>query len=200
MTPPTITETAFANMLIHVALEFVGLTETKPNAQWDNPKTKGPDPEINARLIGLMRPAPWEPGWAHCAAFAEGMVVEALLRCGATAVMTRKFSAVHTPHVMSNYRAFKKLGLISPTPSMGALWLAQHGLTDMGHEGIITVPVVSAGRMGTIESNTSAGPAQTAMGDREGDWITEKERAHSTNGKLRTRGFVSVASILKLIE
>lgn len=198
MNTPQITETALANMIIKVAREFVGLKETRPNAQWDDPKTKGPDSEINARLIALMRPAPWELGWAHCAAFGEAMVCEALRRCGASEEQIRQFSRVHTPHVMSNFRAFQKLGLISDTPSMGALGLAQHGTTDSGHEWIVTVPVIATGRMGTIESNTSAGPAQTAAGDREGDWITEKTRAHGTNGNLKTRGFISVASILKL--
>ena len=197
-TPPRITELALANMIIHVASEFVGLKETKANKEWDNPKTKGPDPIVSGRLKLLMRPSPWEDGWAYCAAFAEGMVSEALLRCGGTAEMVRRFTAVHTPGVMRNVRAFEKLGLVSPTPSMGALWLAQHGTTDQGHEGIVTNPFVRAGRMGTIEANTSAGPAQTAAADREGDWITEKERNHTTNGKLRTRGFIPVTAILKL--
>lgn len=200
MNTPRITETALANMIIKVAREFVGLVETRPNAQWDDAKTKGPDPEINARLIAMMRPAPWEPGWAHCAAFVEGVVCVSLERCGASQDQIRQFSRIHTPHVMSNVRAFTSRKLLSPTPSMGALGMAQHGTTDRGHEWIVTVPVISPGRMGTIESNTSAGPAQTAEGDREGDWITEKTRAHNTNGKLRTRGFLSVASILKLIE
>ena len=202
MNTPRITETALANMIIKVAREFVGMKEVgkNPNAKWDKPTTPDPDTELNARLIALMRPAPWQEGWAHCAAFAEGMVCEALRRCGASEDQIRGFSRVHTPGVMRNVNELNQRKLLSTTPSMAALWLAQHGTSALGHEGIVTVPVISPGRMGTIESNTSAGPAQTAEGDREGDWITEKTRAHNTNGKLRTRGFLSVASILKLIS
>lgn len=199
MSTPRITELALSNMIIKVAREFVGLKETKPNAEWDNPRTKEVEKYLSDRLKAMMRPAPWQEGWAHCAAYAEGVVCEALRRCGATPEQVLKFSRIHTPHVMSNYRVFSKLGILSDTPSMGALWLAQHGSTDTGHEGIVVNPFIRAGRMTMVESNTSAGPAQTAAGDREGDWVTEKERNHSTNGKLRTRGFIPVTAILGLI-
>jgi len=199
MSTPRITETALANMILKIALEFVGLKEIKPNARFDDPKTPGVDVEKCERLRAMMRPAPWKEGWAHCAAFVEGVVCEALRRCGATEEMVQRFARIHGAHVMTNVREVIRLGLLSPAPSIGALWLAQFGSTSKGHEGIVQVPVVNPGRMTTVESNTSAGPAQTANGDREGDWITSKSRSHRTNGKLKTRGFLSIASIIKII-
>lgn len=200
MNSPRITEIAFANMLLRTAREFVGLKEVKPNAQFDDPTTAWLDTQKDQRLRALMRPTPWQEGWAHCAAFGEAMVCESLRRCGATEEEIKRFARVHTAHVMTNFRAFDKLGILTQVPSMGALGFAQKTGTDSGHEFIISVPFVGKGRMQTIESNTSAGIAQSTAQDREGDWITEKVRNHMLNGTLRTRGFLSAAAILKLVE
>lgn len=191
-----ITETALTNMILREASRFTGLKEVRPNAVWDDPKTPGPDTALSNELRRIMKPAPWQEGWAYCAAFPEAIVHQSLIRLGATPEQITRFTQLHGPHVMTNVRAFRKAGLIDQRPSPAALWLARHGTTDRGHEGIVVVP--EGQRMSTIEANTSAG-ADIPAKEREGDWITNRIRNQSTNGQLITQGFVSVASILKLI-
>jgi hypothetical protein len=190
------TETGFLNMLLREAGRFVGLRETVSNRAWDKPSTAGSDKALSDELRGLMRPAPWEDGWAYCAAFTEGMVVVALRRLGMGEKEIARFAKLHGPHVMSNVRAFKAAGLLSQVPVPGALWLAQHGTSDRGHEGIVVG--FDEGRMATIEANTSAG-ADVPAKEREGDWITNRVRNPKSNGILMTRGFVTPAAILKLV-
>jgi hypothetical protein len=197
--PPRITELALAQMVLKVALELVGLKEIRHNSKWDDPTTHQWDQEKSDRVIALMRPAPWEPGWAYCIALVEGIYRDALTRCGATDEEVKKFSRVIGAHVMTSYRNFEAKGLVSPLPTMGAIWLAQHGKTDTGHAGIV-VSQNKGSTMNTFEGNTSKqfDPANPKA-EREGDWITLKTRKNGINGDLKTRGFVSVASVLKLI-
>jgi hypothetical protein len=192
-----ITELSLANMILREASRFVGLREVKPNTQWDNPQTVGFDAELSNELRSIMRPAPWQEGWAYCAAFAEGIVVSSLRRLGADEAQIRKFSNVHTAHCMTNFRAFKAKGLISTKPVTGSLWIAQNGTTDQGHEGIVIA--AQSGSMTTLEANTSNSNKSLPSQEREGDWITNKIRNLNTNGRLVTRGFVSPENILRLI-
>jgi hypothetical protein len=191
-----ISESALLNMILREGSRFVGLREVRPNATWENPMTPGPDTALSNELRSLMRPAPWQDGWAYCAAFTEAIVTHSLFRLGANPHQIDRFAKLHGPHVMTNVRAFRKAGLIDPRPTPGALWLARHGSTDRGHEGIVVVP--EGQRMSTIEANTSAG-ADIPAKEREGDWITNRLRNQSTNGKLITQGYISVVSILRLI-
>ena len=78
------TSDQLAQGIIRQASRFIGLREVKPNADWDNPNTPGPDRVLVDELRSLMRSSPWEPGWAYCAAFAEGMVLAALRSLAAT--------------------------------------------------------------------------------------------------------------------
>ena len=78
------TSDQLAQGIIRHASRFVGLREVKPNANWDNPSTPGPDRALVDELRSLMRQSPWEEGWAYCAAFAEGMVLAALRSLAAT--------------------------------------------------------------------------------------------------------------------
>ena len=71
------TSDQLAQGIIRQASRFIGLREVKPNADWDNPNTPGNDRALVDELRSLMRSSPWEPGWAYCAAFAEGMVLAA---------------------------------------------------------------------------------------------------------------------------
>jgi hypothetical protein len=193
-----ITETALTNMILKEAYRFVWLREVKPNARWDDPATPGPDTARCQELRELMRPAPWQEGWAYCAAFCEGMVVSALKRLGATEAQIKRFSSVMNAHVMTSFNGFNKLKLIQPNPTAGALWFAQHGKTTRGHAGIVATPSMGTSSMGTIEANTSL-DASTPAKEREGDWITVRKRRTTSNGQLVTRGFLPVAAILKLI-
>jgi hypothetical protein len=184
-------------MILREASRFIGLREVRPNARWDNPATPGPDTALCEELRRLMRPAPWQEGWAYCAAFCEGVVVSALTKLGASEDQIRRFSKVMNAHVLSSLNGFAALKLIVPQPSPGAIWFARHGLTTSGHAGFVTTH--EGARMATIEANTSLGPSTPAK-EREGDWITTRMRNANTNGRLVTRGFLPVSNLLKLID
>jgi hypothetical protein len=193
-----ITETALANMIVREAGRYVGLREVKPNAKWSKSKTiTKQDAELCLELRELMRPAPWQEGWAYCAAFAEGMVVSALRRLGATEQQIRRFSGIMNAHVMTSFNGFNKIGKISRVPEMGAIWFAQHGTSNRGHAGIVQTN--DGIKMSTIEGNTSLDPSSPEK-EREGDWITTRLRKIQSNGQLRTRGFLNPKQILEIIH
>ena len=113
--------------IIRQASRFIGLREVKPNADWDNPQTPQRDATLAGELRALMRPSPWEEGWAYCAAFAEGVVTAALKALGSTADQIAKWQRVMTPHCVTSAANFKSRGLLSDDPETGAVWLARHG-------------------------------------------------------------------------
>lgn len=196
-----ITTEQLGTQIIREASRFVGLREVRPNTSWDNPSTFGPDAVLVQELKKLMRPSPWQEGWAYCAAFAEAVVRSALIRLNVKPVDADKFLRVMSPHCMTSVHAFKRLGLLSEYPQPGAIWLAQHGASDRGHAGIVTAhdpQPTSAMRIVTIEGNTALDSTNAAK-DREGDWITTRLMSRAGRGSLRTQGFITPASILKLI-
>lgn len=188
---------SLSEMIINTGHRYVGLREIKPNAHWDNPSTKGIDVDLSNELRSMMRPAPWQDGWAYCAAFTEAVVVASLRRLGVEEERIAKFAKVHTPHVTSNVRAFGSLKLLSDKPTQGSLWLAQNGTGDTGHEGIFEKE--ERGMMINVEANTSNSDRSLPAQEREGDWITVKLRNFKRNGPLTTRGFITPESIIKLI-
>ena len=190
------TSDQLAQGIIRQASRFIGLREVKPNADWDNPNTAGPDRALVDELRALMRQSPWEPGWAYCAAFAESMVLAALRSLAATPEQIKRWQATMTPHCVTSAANFTKLGLLSPMAAPGAIWLARHGITSNGHAGIVTA--VRGMSMATIEGNTSLDPSSDAK-EREGDWITHRIRFLKGRGTLNTLGFITPAAILKLI-
>lgn len=193
MPPKPKPEVALANKIVETAMEFNGLKEIRPNREWDDPSTPGPDTEKVSKLKRLMRPAPWENGWAYCAAFGEGVVVEALRVLGHDPT---PFAKVMGPHVMTAYNAFNKLGLIRDTPAVGALCFCQHGTGSSGHLWIVRSLSAPAGYAKSIEANTSANKTGN---QREGDWITTKTRKTSgSEGSLRVRGYLWPVDILAL--
>lgn len=183
-----------AHAIIREASRFIGLREVKPNTDWDNPSTPGPDTALARELRALMRPSPWEEGWAYCAAFAEGVVAAALLRLVPPAE-TARFRAVMGPHCVTAAGAFRARGLLTQSPQPGSIWLARHGTTSNGHAGIVCT--TKGTKMATIEANTSLDPSTPAK-EREGDWITNRLRGTQLNGSLRTLGFVTPDAILSL--
>ena len=191
------TSDALATAVMRLASRFIGLREVKPNADWDNPSTAGPDRALVDELRSLMRSSPWEPGWAYCAAFCEGMVLAALRSLSATPEQIKRCQSAMTPHCVTSAGSFRKLGLLSPTAAPGSIWLARHGNTSNGHAGIVTA--VRGVSMSTIEGNTSLDPSSDAK-EREGDWITARIRSLKGSGSLVTLGFITPASILKLIN
>jgi len=191
--------------IVRAAARFTGLREVKPNATWDNPATPGREDALTKELRDLMRPAPWHEGWAYCAAFAEAAVRLALVRLGILESIANRFLSVHGPHVMSNVAAFKARGLLTSSSILnganapGTLWLARHGATLSGHEGIVTAHDKNVGMLSTIEANTSL-DSSNPIKDREGDWITTRIFPASGRGTLRTQGFITPAAILTLLK
>lgn len=187
-------ENQLANAIIRYASRFIGLREVRPNAEWNNPATRGDDAELSRELREIMRPSPWEPGWAYCAAFCEGVVASALFWLG---LSNAHFRAVMSPHVLTSAREFRKLGLLSVDPAPGSIWLAQHGQSNNGHAGIVTASEGGRTKIATIEANTSLDSSNPAK-DREGDWITTRIFPVRGRGTLRTLGFVTPSAILSL--
>jgi len=195
-----LTAELLAAAIYHQASRFVDLKEFKPNQDWDNPKTPGPDTALVKELRALMLPTPWQPGWAYCAAFCEGIVAAAIAEVG-TPEQVAKFRAVMTAGVLDSRNRFKAKGMLVQTPVEGAVWLAQHGSTSNGHAGIVTSVAPTSGGIyiKTIEANTSK-DATDPDKDREGDWITRRGPFSSQGrGTLKTVGFVTPSAIIKLI-
>lgn len=188
----------FGTMIIREASRFIGLREVKPNAEWDNPSTPGPDTALVKELRELMRPTPWEEGWSYCAAFCEAMVRRTLQRVAATREESQRFLSVMGPGVRASFNAFKERKLTTPTPVPGAIWFARHGNTEKGHAGIVTSISIASQQMSTVEANTSLDSRDPAK-DREGDWITTRTFMAKGRGDLVTLGFVTPRAICNLV-
>ena len=100
---------------------------------------------------------------------------------------------------VQSYAQFKALGLVTPTPVPGAIWLAQHGASENGHAGLVTSIARLSPTVSPIEANTALDSRDPAK-DREGDWITTRAFLAGGRGTLRTLGFVSPAALLKLLS
>ena len=186
-----------ASQIVREASRFVGLREVRRNSDWDNPRTPERDFALAEELRALMRPSPWEEGWAYCAAYAEGVVVAALQALGFPDRKVKRWQKVMTPHCVTSAGNFRTRGMLGDKPATGAVWLARHGTTSNGHAGIVTA---SSGRsMSTVEANTSLDPTTPAK-EREGDWITSRVRSVAGTGKLKTMGFVTPETILDFLE
>ena len=190
----SITPEQLGAQIIREASRFVGLVETKPNAEWNDPRTPGPDTDLVNELKSLMRPSPWKPGWAYCAAYAEGVILLAMRKLG---LPTQRAAQLLQPGVVNTWRAFREAELTTlNNPEPGALWLAQYTLNaGMGHAGIVTA--TNGHMQSTIEANTSL-DSRDPRKDREGDWISTKLALASGRGSLKTLGYVNPKALLSL--
>lgn len=173
--------------IIVVASRFIGLQETKQNAEWDNPSTAGRD-EAAEVLRKSLKAVGWLIGWPYCAAFVEACWRIAYSELGAPQELMDRISQRLTPSVMQSFNNWKTK--ISTEPEPGAIFFMQMGNTAHGHAGIVVQRNGDA--ISTIEGNTSPMPG-TAMADREGDGIFKKVRRLDFNQKsgLWLRGFIN---------
>jgi hypothetical protein len=189
------TAAALAAETVRQAGLFLNLRERRPNAEWDNPATPAADRALNARLVECMESAGWQAPWPYCIAFAEGMLILALLELKCRPAQYATLRKLITPHVMTTVRNLSELHALSDRPEPGAIWLARHGSTDNGHAGIV-IRSQGNGLMTTIEGNTTS-QFKDAEADRQGDGIFRRERCVGSNGGLKTMGFLTPAMILE---
>lgn len=194
-----VTTAQLAERICYEAARYTGLKEVIANAKWDDPKTPGLDERSND-LLRIMKPVPWQPGWAYCIAFCEGVVCEALRALGFREPQIKKFADQINAGVVMSANKIASLGLLQPQPARGAIWFARHGNSASGHAGIVRM--ANGATMGTTEANTSAGleAGTNEAKEREGDWIDNKTRNARQNGKLRTMGFLHAEDILKMVR
>lgn len=180
-------------------MRFNNLREIKPNANWDNPSTPGPDSALVKEFIAMLKSTGWVEGWAYCAATVDAVVCKAIRECGGGDVAVARFTRLMQLGVLNSYRAFRDKGMtVSKAPNEpGTIWLAQHGQTSQGHTGVLLA--ASRQMISTIEANTSK-DAVPGDRDREGDWITTKLFSEKGRGTLRTLGFVTPTAICELIN
>lgn len=170
------------NAIVATAQHFLNLTETAPNARWDDIATSGPDTRA-AELRQALLDTGWQLGWAYCAAFSEVCWRAAYRNRPELPLISRSI----TPSVMATFENFERLGRITKQPAPGALMLMQHGQSWQGHAGIVLG--AQDGRLVTIEGNTSP-----AVASREGDGVYRKEKALDftpSSSRLWLRGFVN---------
>ncbi len=149
-------------LIIDIAREFIGLYEIKQNSVWDNK-------EKSDKLLQLMKPTGFKPGYAYCMCFCLGM-----WRAAKQPVYNM------TPGVVDSFNKVKDKTTKIPTP--GSIFFMQLGRTAKGHSGIVVSYDEVSKRLITIEGNTSpANKTVSASADREGDGIFQKSRILNFN-------------------
>lgn len=166
---------SLGQVIIDVAKQWVGLTEVRENAAWQDFNTKGDDKERSDRLIQKMTEAGWESGWSYCAALGKCVYQEAYLLYGISkdSEIFKQISSQLNPSVMQSFHNFERLGKISKTPEKGSLFFMRKGSTGFGHMGI--VESIDAGYLINIEGNTSPN-AGTVEAERNGNGVYERRR------------------------
>ena len=160
----------------------MNLTETVPNARWDDVATQGTDPR-GAELRAALVATGWQPGWPYCAA-----LVEACWRAGYRGrpelpVICQSI----TPSAMGTFENFERLGRITKRPEPGAIMLMQHGNSWQGHAGIVRA--LEGNTLVTYEGNTSPGAGLSREGD--GVYLKRKPLDFTKKSGLWLRGFVN---------
>lgn len=174
--------------IISVASTFIGLQETKQNAEWDNPSTVGRDEAADA-LRKALRASGWMAGWPYCAAFVEACWRIAYTELGAPDQLLTRIKLRLTPSVLQSYNNWKP-DSTQREPEPGAIFFMQLGHTAYGHAGLVVHQNGDA--ISTIEGNTSPMPGSSAL-DRDGDGIFKKVRLLDFNPKsgLWLKGFLN---------
>lgn len=181
------TQAEIGSQIIAVASRFVGLHETKANAEWDNPATVGKD-QAAQDLRTELKASGWMLGWPYCAAFVEACWRLAYVDLAAPEALQSRIGARLTPSVMQSFNNWK--GETSLVAQPGAIFFMQMGQGATGHAGIVVQS--SKDQFSTIEGNTSP-QAGSPDADREGDGVFKKIRRLDFTPKagLWLRGFLN---------
>jgi len=150
------------------AAKWVGLTEVRNNAEWDDLSTSHKD-TLAAEFKGELLRVGWQSGWPYCAAFCEAV----WRRAYQGRAEVGDVSTMLTPGCLVSYANATKLGWTSTTPYVGSIGIMRLGESSKGHAFIVTG--LKGLRMATIEANTSP-EAGSPMEDREGDGVYAKHR------------------------
>jgi hypothetical protein len=176
-----------STLIIKIASKYLGLYETKENAEWNATADAVASP---AQLESIMQAVGWKEGWPYCMAFCEAVWAEAYKAAGAPDSVKAYVKEKLTPSVMQSFNAVESRVVKDPTP--GSIFFMQKGFTGNGHAGIVVGYNPETKKIATIEANTSPNAA-TAEQDRNGDGIYKKIRTldlkeHSYN--LHLVGFL----------
>ncbi|MEK6650384.1 MAG: CHAP domain-containing protein [Bacteroidota bacterium] len=175
--------------IIEVASRFLGLYETKANAEWE-----GVDPLLAADTAEMLRrelaASGWLPNWAYCAAFCEMVWRLAYTELGAPKALFDDILPKMTPGVMLTMENFRKRVVRAPAPGAVAFW--QKGISSRGHAGIVVRVHGDRKNMSCIEANTSADSEASDERQRDGEGIYRKVRKLDFEQKpsLWLRGFL----------
>ena len=177
-------EPAIGARAVMRAGHFLGLTEVKSNALWDDLSTPEKDAVADELRAELMRSG-WQSGWPYCAAFCEA-VWRYAYQGRAELPMVRQML---TPGCLVSFNNAAERGWTSQTPCIGAIGIMKKGATTNGHAFIVTG--VKGDTLSTIEANTSPAPG-TAEADREGDGVYRKTRKllYKPTSQLHLVGFI----------
>jgi hypothetical protein len=181
-----------SDRIIQIAEEFEGLVEIISNSEWDDLKTRGPDPRSIA-FESMLKRAGHNDGWAYCMSFCEGCWVEAYKELSAKPQTIARIRTILSPSVMNSYTAAREAGLITKAPKPGAILFMQSGSKWTGHAGIVT-DVEPTGFIRTIEANTSPTDANERDGGTGTGGVWRKRRALTFTQRssgLWLRGFLN---------
>lgn len=152
--------------LANYAKRYVGTTETSPN--------RGPEIDLfKLATAGKVDALPW------CATFIWYCIKKTEMECGV------KSPLVMGPHVMSIWEKSPVQCRVKK-PIIGDLVVWNFLGTTSGHMGVIAGFPKAAGKIITIEGNTS--PSSSV--DREGDGVYEKVRSMAGSASMPVVGYL----------
>lgn len=172
-----------AKVIIQAA-RFVGLTEVRSNAVWDDLSTEGHDVLADELQAELLRVG-WQRGWPYCAAFCE----VAWRRAYQGRPELAKVKQMLTPGCLQTWENGVHERWNSQEPQVGAIGIMRNGDSPRGHAFIVRA--VKGTTLYTIEANTSPAPG-TVEADREGDGVYAKKRelVYKPSSGLHLIGFI----------
>jgi len=172
--------------VVVAAAKYVGLTEIRPNKEWDLPSTPGRD-FIAEEFKGELLRSGWQNGWPYCAAFCEVVWKQAYRGRPELDDITQMLN----PGCLRSWHNAVEAGWTSQVPQVGAIGIMRKGSTERGHAFIVRA-IPGDGVLRTIEGNTDL------AGDREGDgvYVSSRKLEFKPTNNLHLIGFI-IPCVLK---